>query len=253
MLERLEELKRFWKSEEEHSFEGWDFSYINNRTEGEEIPWNYREIVENLISSESVMLDMGTGGGEFLIELNPKAKKVCATEGYLPNVELSRKRLEPMGIEVTQVFEDEHLDFEDETFDLIINRHEAFDVKEVKRILKKGGIFVTQQVGCENNKELSKFLLDKEFVSEGDSLSKVLEQCRENDLEILDIKEAFLKNYFLDIGALVYYAKIISWEFPEFTVDKCFHKLVELQELIDKGEKVIGIEHRYLLMVKKVG
>lgn len=253
MLDRLEELKRFWKGEEEHSFQGWDFSYINNRTEEEEIPWNYREIIERLINNESVMLDMGTGGGEFLIALNPKAKKVCATEGYAPNVELSRKRLEPMGIQVTQVFEDEHLGFEDETFDLVINRHEAFDLNEVKRILKKDGIFITQQVGCENNKELSRFLLDKEFVSEGDSLSKVLEKCRENDLEVLESKEAFLKNYFLDIGALVYYAKIISWEFPEFTVEKCFHKLLELQGLIEKGENVIGIEHRYLLMVKKIG
>ncbi|WP_365845908.1 hypothetical protein [Clostridium sp.] len=37
--------------------------------------------------------------------------------------------------------------FEDNTFDIVINRHESYCVSEVKRILKTDGIFIAQQVG----------------------------------------------------------------------------------------------------------
>lgn len=45
---------------------------------------------------------------------------------------------------------------------MIINRHESFDIEEVRRILKPNGIFITQQVGGKNNEILSKALL-KDF------------------------------------------------------------------------------------------
>ncbi len=41
---------------------------------------------------------------------------------------------------------------------MIINRHESYSVKEVSRILKKHGTFITQQVGGLNNKEINEFL-----------------------------------------------------------------------------------------------
>ena len=49
--------------------------------------------------------------------------------------------------------------FGDNSFDIVINRHGNFDVKELFRILKPGGIFVTQQVGAENDRELVNLLL----------------------------------------------------------------------------------------------
>lgn len=39
--------------------------------------------------------------------------------------------------------------------------------------------------------------------------------------------------YFYDVGALVYFAKIIEWEFPGFSVDACFGNLCKLQKELD--------------------
>ncbi|MNJ78400.1 hypothetical protein D3C77_761450 [compost metagenome] len=36
----------------------------------------------------------------------------------------------------------------------MINRHEAYSVQELNRILKPGGLFITQQVGGQNNRGL---------------------------------------------------------------------------------------------------
>lgn len=38
-------LKEMWKKEEEATFKGWDFSYLDNRWSNEDLPWNYEEIL----------------------------------------------------------------------------------------------------------------------------------------------------------------------------------------------------------------
>ncbi|WP_317411968.1 class I SAM-dependent methyltransferase, partial [Clostridium baratii] len=155
-------LKELWKREENNTFKGWDFSYLENRWVDEELPWNYRDILKKYLNPDYKLLDMGTGGGEFLLSLNHPYNNTSVTEMWEPNVKLCKERLEPLGIEVKQVFNDDDLPFEDDTFDIIINRHASFDIKEVRRILKPNGIFITQQVGGKNNEVLSKALI-KDF------------------------------------------------------------------------------------------
>ncbi|GAB6169516.1 hypothetical protein JCM1393_19760 [Clostridium carnis] len=58
-------LKQIWKNDEEMSFKGWDFSYLNGRWEDENLPWDYK----NYLKDNYELLDMGTGGGEFLLSL----------------------------------------------------------------------------------------------------------------------------------------------------------------------------------------
>lgn len=250
---KLEKLKEIWQFEEEYSFKGWDFSHINGRMKEESVPWDYKKIVQSYMDAEKVLLDMGTGGGEFLLSLNPTAGKTYATESYLPNIELCKTVLEPFGIELRPVDDDKNLPFEDNYFNIIINRHESFCLSEVRRILKPGGIFITQQVGEMNNRELSKFLLGAypDSTDEDLNLNKVLLQAKDREMKILNQGEYFPKTYFYDIGALVFYAKIIEWEFPGFSVERCFDKLIELQSKLEKKGYIETLEHRYFLVAKK--
>ncbi len=131
-----DELKELWKKEEDAAFKGWDFSYLKNRWDDEELPWNYKDILKKYLNSDYKLLDMGTGGGEFLLKINHPYSNTSVTEMWKPNFELCKQKLEPLGIEVKQAFNDSKLPFEDNTFDMIINRHESFNIKEVRRILK---------------------------------------------------------------------------------------------------------------------
>ena len=45
-------LKEVWKKEEEAIFKGWDFSYLENRWDDEELPWNYEEILKKYLRSD---------------------------------------------------------------------------------------------------------------------------------------------------------------------------------------------------------
>jgi SAM-dependent methyltransferase len=245
-------LKELWEKEEKKAFEGWDFSYIENRWESEEVPWDYKEILSKYLNSKYKLLDMGTGGGEFLLSLKHPYNNTSVTEMWEPNVELCKKRLEPLGIEVKQVFNDSELPFKDESFHMIINRQASFDIKEVKRILKPNGIFITQQVGGKNNEVLSKVLIKnfKPLFSEN-TLENNLKKFKENSFEILYAKEYFPYLRFKDIGALVYFAKIIEWEFPSFSVENCFEELCKLYEGIKVNDYVESIEHRFIIVCRK--
>lgn len=246
-------LKEYWLSEEKKSFQGWDFSYINKRKSDEPLPWNYDKIVRQYLNKNSIFLDMGTGGGEYLLTLNHPYCNIFATEAYPPNFELCKKTLTPLGIDVRQVFNDNYLPFEDNMFDIIINRHEAFDINEVYRLLKPNGLFITQQVGGLNNKELTRFLISdfKEITSSEHTLKNNLILIEKRGFTILRSDECFPKLKFFDVGALVYFAKIIEWEFPNFSVDCCFKQLCKLQSRVEQQGFVESKEHRFVIVAQK--
>ncbi len=131
------------------NFSGWDFSFISEtgRMKSEPLSWSYGSTAFQLMQHAESMVDMGTGGGEFLSMLQPFPSTIFATEGYAPNVPIARKKLEPLGVTVIEVTDDTALPFQDGQFNLIINQHESYAASEVKRILSPNGIFFTQQVG----------------------------------------------------------------------------------------------------------
>lgn len=94
--------------------------------------------------------DAGYGNrrGELLSRLRPFPEIVCATEAYAPNVPIAKERLEPLGVRVMAIQDDNSLPFGDAGFDLVLNKHESFSPTEVRRILRPGGTFLTQQVGA---------------------------------------------------------------------------------------------------------
>ena len=246
-------LKEYWLSEEKKIFQGWDFSYIDKRMSGEPLPWNYDEIVRQYLNANSVLLDMGTGGGEYLLTLNHSYGNTFATEAYPPNFELCQRTLMPLGIDVRQVFNDNYLPFENNMFDIIINRHEAFDMDEVYRVLKPNGLFITQQVGGSNNKELSRFLINdfEEITSSEHTLKSNVMLNQNKGLTILRSDEWFPKMKFFDVGALVYFAKIIEWEFPNFSVDSCYEQLCRLQLIVEEQGFIESKEHRFIIVAQK--
>lgn len=244
-------LKRIWQREEQMSFKGWDFSYLENRWESDMLPWDYSDIVKEYLKPHLKLLDIGTGGGEFLLTLCHPYANTSVTESYEPNVNLCMERLKPLGIDVRQVYEDNRMPFKDNSFDIVINRHASFDIKEIKRILRADGVFVTQQVGGKNNEMLSNKLIKKyESPYKKFTLENTSKQFEENDFELIYENEYYPSLRFYDIGAVVYFAKIIQWEFPGFTVETNFNELCELQdELIKKGY-IESFEHRFIVVAK---
>jgi len=247
-----EELREKWLAEEAATFQGWDFSHLDGRTTEEDLPWNYLEIIRGHLRPEHRLLDMGTGGGEFLLSLEHPYKKTCVTEAFPPNAKLCMERLAPLGITVRQISSDCAIPYCDEEFDIVLNRHESFDAKEVFRVLKSDGVFITQQVGGENNRGLSELLIDgfsSSFISH--DLAANCSILNNAGFSVIQSGEYYPKLRFVDVGAVVYFAKIIEWEFPGFSVNRCFDALLGLQKIIEEKEYIESREHRFFLVCKK--
>ena len=245
-------LREFWLEEESAYFQGWNFSNLCGRMEGGKIPWDYFTIINNYLNNMHTLLDMGTGGGEFLLSLGHPHNQTYITEAYPSNVELCRKTLTPLGICVKQVFDDSQLPYNDEMFDIVINRHGAFDAKEVNRVLRPNGIFITQQVGGENDNELRTLLNSGETNSfSKHTLENNISVLNKANFEILLQDECFSKSYFFDVGAIVYFAKIIEWEFPDFSVQNYFQQLCMLHEKISQIGFIENTEHRFIIIAQK--
>lgn len=78
------------------------------------------------------VIDLGTGGGERLLALQEHwPRRVVATEDYPPNFRLATERLAPLGVQVVDVplGDDAPMPFTDGEFDLVLNRHSAFNAR----------------------------------------------------------------------------------------------------------------------------
>jgi SAM-dependent methyltransferase len=236
-----------------HPFSGWNFSHVFGRMLESEPTWDYRQIVLEKIKSVASLLDMGTGGGEFLSSLRPLPSQTCATESYPPNVPVAKARLEPLGVQVFNTSKAGRLPFEDNSFDLVINRHDGYQAADVHRILKPGKCFVTQQVGGRNFIGLNEMLQDRVYFQYSYwSLDFALNQLTESRFRIIDCREEFPSATFTDIGAVVYYLKVISWQISDFTVEKYYDKLATIHNIIEEaGSFVINAHKFYLEAIKE--
>ena len=251
-----EKLKEIWKKEEDIAYiHGWDFSHIHGRYEEEDdLPWNFRDVIRKYLKDEMKLMDMDTGGGEFLLTFNHPHENTAAIEGYPPNVELCKEVLLPMGIDFREAYGGcERLPFDDESFDVVTNRHGSFRIDELRRVLKPNGLFLTQQVGAENDRDLVNLLLPHitELPFPDEYLSVREKELITHGFDVLECGEVYRPIRFFDVGALVWFARIISWEFPGFSVESSLEQLYKSQQIIDAKGVIEGSIHRFYVVARK--
>lgn len=243
------ELIRRWKLEEDRPFAGWDFSYLEGRMFEEAPPWDYMDRAAHRMDEAQAVLDMGTGGAERLLSLRRHwPKRVIATEEYPPNVVLARERLGPLGVRVVdvQLTRTGALPFADGEFDLVLNRHSAFNSKEVGRILTTGGVFLTKQVhGLWGHDLIEIFGAEPQWPDS--TASRYVPELEDAGLTVDACEEWEGRFGFTDVGALVYYLKAVPWMVPGFSVDRYADVLVELQDRVESQGRVAFWAGTYLI------
>lgn len=250
-----DELFDFLIAEAEAHFSGWDFSYINDREAQVPLRWSYVSEALLRVRKSNAVLDMDTGGGEMFSYFAPFPPIAYATEAYAPNIPIARQRLEPLGVDVIALEEDEprQLPFEAGTFDLVLNRHGYYWEPEIFRILGSDGLFITQQVGDRNDIGIRKLLgsPDASVNVEWNDLAEAVANLKATGFQIIKQLEDIYLQRFYDVGAIVYQLKAIPWQIPDFSVQNYFEQLKSVHEKIQKDGYVDVDEHRFFILARK--
>lgn len=245
----LNESVETWKREEQQPFSGWDFPHLDGRMLEEQPPWSCSSRAAELMRRASSVIDLGTGGGERFLKLRTDwPKKVVATEDHPPNFRLATERLSPFGAQVFDVrlTDDGGMPFADDEFDLVLNRHSAFNPREVARILAPGGTFLTEQVhGSWGYDLLAAFDARPQWPEA--TLEKYGPQLTAAGLTIVDTQEWTGHLSFTDVGAIVYLLKAVPWLVPGFSVETHLAHLLALQRRLEGGEGLAFVARQYLI------
>jgi hypothetical protein len=78
-----------------------------------------------------------------------------------------------------------------------------------------------------------------------------VDELRQAGFEVLNAAEEFPESVFMDIGALVYFLKAISWQIEGFTPEKYLDKLERIDALIRSEGKFSSYEHRFFIEARK--
>jgi SAM-dependent methyltransferase len=243
------ELIASWKDEEQQPFIGWDFSHLNGRMLEEQAPWSYSTRAAQLMRQSSSIIDLGTGGGERLLSLREYwPDKVVVTEDYPPNVKLATERLAPLGVRIvnTPVTDEDTMPLADGEFDLVLNRHSAFNSMEVARILALHGTFLTQQIhGLWTYDLLAAFDASPPWPNA--TLGKYVPRLKAAGLTIVDTQEWCGRLSFTDLGAIVYYLRAVPWLVIGFSVESHLEYLIKLQDRLENEKGLTFTARKYLI------
>ncbi|HJB61157.1 MAG TPA: class I SAM-dependent methyltransferase [Candidatus Ruminococcus gallistercoris] len=214
------------------------------------LPWRYRQKVEDFLKPQSRILDMAPGDGAFLLALRHPFAQTSVAESRPAALQRCEKKLAPLGIAVRQSAGDGTLPYDDDSFDLVLDRGALYAAGEVRRVLKHGGYFITEQAGGSDSLRLRRML--------GGGAER-LDFNLENEIPRF-LRAGFSINYkdqcyaaarFSDTAALVRYAAARPQLFPGFSVDGCFAQLLTLDALCARQGYIPDTRHRFILIARK--
>lgn len=230
-------------------FSGWSFSSGSWRRLDAAPPWNYGSLVCEAAKSARSVLDMGTGGGEFLAEVSSSLPdRVVATEEWKVNVPVAKKRLAKFAIEVVECRSVE-LAFKDGSFDLVLNRHEDLEPSEVARVLSPGGRVITQQIGRDNWKELRKYF--QRTTDPGDHRGRYAKAFQAAGLKLDTNLSHDCKVAYATLGDFVFMLTVTPWTIPDFNLDGDVDALLSLDRECHTENGLELTESRFLIIAHK--
>jgi SAM-dependent methyltransferase len=232
--------------------EGWDFGWLEGRATEERPSWGYSRLLADRAARASSLLDLQTGGGELLSGLPHLPGLTVATEGWGPNVKAATRRLDGRACVVAATDAAPELPFRSGSFDLVASRHPVRNWwEEIARVLQPGGRFLSQQVGPHSMGEVTEFFVGPQTGPSDREPERALAGAEAAGLVVEDLRSQRLKATFSDVGAVVYFLRLVIWIVPGFTVEAYRDKLEEMHRKIEDEGPFVAHATRFLVEATK--
>ena len=225
----------------------WDFSMFNI-TEEFLTNWDMYEILRNNVNEKSKILDLGTGGGENLLENFPEVSEILGTDYSKEMIETAKQNLlnsKRNNIEF-RVMDNLNMDTPDDYYDVVVARNTITDPKQIYKTLKKGGLLIIRGVDrldCWDLKHLFKCgqgYFDKNPISQIDFEAVIDAGFKDVELVPLYVREYFKTKEDL-IGLLLKTPILDNFSEESLTCEKVKLDFGKLDEYIKENTKEKGI------------
>lgn len=233
--------------------EGWDFSWFAGRATEQRPSWGYADLVADRLTRADAALDVQTGGGEvFAYAISRAGRKpglVAAVESWPPNLAVAKKAL---GANVVAVADAPGLPFRDAAFDLVVSRHPVrtwWD--ETARVLRPGGIFLSQQIGPGSNRELSETMMGPLPPPEWQHPEQIAAAAESAEFQVLRVRGERLRAEFYDIAAVAHFLRKVVWTVPDFSIEKYRDRLRAVHEEITVKGMFVSHATRVLIEARR--
>lgn len=125
---------------------GWNFSRLKCRVEGNAAQL-YEEVLK-VCKHTDLLLDIGTGGGEAILELHEAAQLLVGIDLSSGMIETAKANLRHAGVSNVRFIQMDakRIDFPQQFFNVVSCRHSEFSAHQVAKVLSNDGTFFTQQV-----------------------------------------------------------------------------------------------------------
>ena len=229
----------------------WDFSQIKCKTENL-TNWDFYEKIRENSDEKALCLDLGTGGGENVLNNYPNVGMIIATdfsEEMIKTAKENAKSHSEKRIKFTKMNNLE-MTFPKETFDLISARHTIINAKQIYNCLVPGGVIVIEGVDKKDCWEI------KELFGRGQSYN---DEISISEKDYLDLKEAgfksiekieILQNEYYetenDLMALILKTPILD-DFSEISGKGVIHRKIVEQDLFNEYVRKYKTEKGILL------
>ena len=202
----------------------WDFSAIKY-TEERLTDWDMAKIICQLATKKSKILDLGTGGGEKVLEYFPEVKEILGTDFSDAMIETARANLKKSGkTNITfRKMDNLAMDTPKEYFDLVVARHTCIDPAQIYETLKPGGKLVVRGVDQLDCWELKRLFGHGQGYRDQKSISRIdYEAILDAGFKDVELVPIHIREYYQtpeDLLALLRKAPIIE-DFSETQPEK---------------------------------
>lgn len=176
----------------------WDFSMFEITSEYL-TSWDMYQILRENVNKNSKILDLGTGGGENLLENFPNVFEILGTDYSKEMIETAKQNLIDSGRKNIKfrVMDNLNMDTLDNYYDVVVARNTVTDPKQIYKTLKEGGLLIIRGVNnldCWDLKYLLKKgqgYLDKKSISQIDYEAVMDAGFKNVELVPLHVREYF--------------------------------------------------------------
>lgn len=125
----------------------WDFSQIKYITENY-TNWDLYDELKKRVTKDSKILDLGTGGGEKLLEFFPECQEILGTDYSKEMIETAKYNLKKSHRKNITFKQMNNLEMTtpNDYYDIVVARHTVIDANQIYKTLKKGGNLLVRGV-----------------------------------------------------------------------------------------------------------